>query len=42
MGGVVGSAIVQVIEDNLQLLTEVDNRSLGLKEIYDFANDFLD
>lgn len=41
-GGVVGSAIVQVIEDNLQLLTEVDNRSLGLKEIYDFANDFLD
>lgn len=40
-GVVVGSAVVQVIEENLQLLDKEDTHSLGLKEINDFVTRLL-
>lgn len=40
-GVVVGSAVVQVIEENLQLLDKEDTHSLGLQEINDFVTRLL-
>ena len=41
-GVVVGSAIVQVIEESLPLLCKMDTRLLGLKEIRNAVNNFLE
>ncbi len=41
-GVVVGSAIVEIIEENLLLLDKMDTSSLGLKKIHDFVTEFLE